>query len=114
MQGQMVLQENPSLPKIGFFKNYMIIVFLLLVTPGTLFLIIFFYIPVIANLVAFQDFQYSDAGFWYSLFHSPFVGLKNFKFFFASADFWIVLRNTVGYNLIFLGLNFFLQFSLAL
>jgi len=108
MQGHMILHENPSLPKIGFFKKlYDNRIFLLLVTPGTIFLIVFFYIPVIANLVAFQDFQYSDAGFWYSLFHSPFVGLKNFKFFFASADFWIVLRNTVGYNLIFLGLNFF-------
>lgn len=82
-------------------------IFLLLVTPGTVFLIFFFYIPVLANVVAFQDFQYSAEGFLYSLFHSPWVGFQNFKFFFASADFWLVLRNTVGYNLVFLGLNFF-------
>lgn len=82
-------------------------VFFLLVAPGTLFLIIFFYIPVFANIVAFQNFQYSEHGFLYSLFHSPFVGLQNFKFFFESADFWIVLRNTVGYNMTFLLLNFF-------
>ena len=82
-------------------------VYLLLVAPGTLFLIIFFYIPVLANVVAFQNFQYSDQGFIYSLFHSPWVGFQNFEFFFKSADFWIVLRNTLGYNLAFLFLNFF-------
>lgn len=82
-------------------------VYLLLVAPGTLFLIIFFYIPVLANVVAFQNFQYSDQGFIYSLLHSPWVGFQNFEFFFKSADFWIVLRNTLGYNLAFLFLNFF-------
>jgi putative aldouronate transport system permease protein len=82
-------------------------IFFLMVAPGTLFLIVFFYIPVFANIVAFQNFQYSDQGFLYSLLHSPFVGLQNFKFFFASADFWIVLRNTVGYNMVFLLMNFF-------
>ncbi|WP_420844367.1 ABC transporter permease [Lacticaseibacillus kribbianus] len=81
--------------------------FFLLVAPGTIFLIIFFYIPVLANVVAFQNFQYSDGGFLYSLFHSPWVGFQNFIFFFKSADFWLVLRNTVGYNLTFLLLNFF-------
>lgn len=82
-------------------------VFLLMVAPGTIFLIIFFYIPVFANIVAFQNFQYSDQGFIYSIFHSPWVGFENFKFFFKSADFWIVIRNTVGYNMTFLILNFF-------
>ncbi len=82
-------------------------IYLLLVAPGTLFLIIFFYIPVLANIVAFQNFQYSDQGFIYSILHSPWVGFKNFEFFFKSADFWIVLRNTIGYNLAFLLLNFF-------
>lgn len=80
--------------------------YLLFVLPGTLFLIVFFYIPVLANVVAFQNFQYDPQGFVYSLIHSPFVGFKNFEFFFHSADFGLVLRNTVGYSLTFLGLNF--------
>lgn len=81
--------------------------YLLFVLPGTLFLIIFFYIPVFANIVAFQNFQYSEKGFLWSLLTSPFVGFKNFEFFFKSADFMLVLRNTVGYSLTFLLLNFF-------
>lgn len=89
-------------------------IYLLLVAPGTLFLIVFFYIPVIANMVAFQDFQYSEEGFLYSLFHSSWVGIQNFKFFFQSSDFWIVVRNTVGYGLTFLALNFFFAISLGI
>ncbi|CAM3113864.1 ABC transporter permease [Lactiplantibacillus plajomi] len=95
-------------PDLNFFQRlWANRVFLLMVLPGSIFLIVFFYIPVLANVVAFQDFQYSDQGFIYSVLHSPFVGFQNFKFFFKSADFWLVLRNTVGYNLTFLLLNFF-------
>lgn len=94
--------------KLNFFQRlWKNRIFLLMVAPGTIFLIVFFYIPVFANVVAFQNFQYSDQGFLYSIMHSPWVGFDNFKFFFQSADFWIVLRNTVGYNLTFLLLNFF-------
>lgn len=82
-------------------------IWLLFCLPGTIFLIIFFYIPVLANVVAFQNFQYSSQGFIYSVLHSPWVGFQNFKFFFQSQDFWIILRNTVGYNLAFLFFNFF-------
>ena len=55
---------NTSKKKENFFqKVYRNRIYLLLVLPGTIFLIIFFYIPVVANLVAFQNFQYSDQGF---------------------------------------------------
>ncbi|BDZ32336.1 ABC transporter permease [Lactiplantibacillus brownii] len=100
--------ELPPVKKKNFFRQLRDNrVFLLMVAPGSLFLIVFFYIPVLANVVAFQNFQYSDQGFIYSVLHSPWVGFQNFTFFFKSADFWIVIRNTIGYNLTFLLLNFF-------
>ncbi|WP_179394155.1 ABC transporter permease [Lacticaseibacillus absianus] len=110
MTQDVVVGETAPRPKkkTNFFQRlWANRIFLLLVAPGTIFLIVFFYIPVLANVVAFQNFQYSDQGFLYSLFHSPWVGFQNFEFFFKSADFWIVLRNTVGYNMIFLLMNFF-------
>ncbi|KRL13811.1 ABC transporter permease [Schleiferilactobacillus perolens] len=88
-------------------------VFFLFVAPGTLFLIVFFYVPVLANIVAFKDFHYSDGGFIASLMQSKWSGFDNFKFFFMSSDFWIVVRNTVGYNLTFLLLNFFFAIFFA-
>ena len=68
--------ETPMIPrkKKKFFQTmWDNRVFLMLVAPGTLFLIVFFYIPVFANVVAFQNFQYSDQGFIYSVLHSPWV-----------------------------------------
>ena len=36
------------------------------------------------------------------IFRSPWVGFNNFKFFFSSSDAWMVTRNTIGYNLLFI------------
>jgi putative aldouronate transport system permease protein len=88
-------------------------VFLLLVAPGAIFLILFFYVPVLANVVAFQHFSYSDQGFVAGVLQSTWAGIDNFKFFFQSSDFWIVIRNTLGYNLTFLALNFFFAIFFA-
>jgi putative aldouronate transport system permease protein len=48
--------------------------------------------------------------------HSPWVGLKNFEFLFATSDSWIYIRNTVGYNVlwIFLGLVISVSFAIML
>lgn len=100
--------QKKKIPRQNFFKKvWDNRTYLLFVLPGTIFLIIFFYIPVLANIVAFQNFQYSEDGFISGILNSPFIGFDNFRFFFESQDFWIVLRNTVGYNLAFLALNFF-------
>ncbi|ERL65209.1 hypothetical protein L248_2884 [Schleiferilactobacillus shenzhenensis LY-73] len=93
------------------FKNRTYFLFCL---PGVVFMILFFYIPVLANVVAFKDFSYSEGGFIAGLLQSPWVGFNNFKFFFESADFWIVTRNTIGYNMVFLLLNFFFAIFFAI
>ena len=91
-----------------FFRNiWRYKALIIMALPGAIWMIFFFYIPVFANVVAFKDFHIDPDGFLASLTNSPWVGFKNFQFFFKSADFWIVLRNTVGYNLAFLALNFF-------
>ena len=44
----------------------------------------------------------------------PFVGFKNFEFLFATTDAWIITRNTVCYNLVFICVNMFFAVLLAL
>ncbi|HEY4537112.1 MAG TPA: sugar ABC transporter permease, partial [Erysipelothrix sp.] len=48
-------------------------VFLLMVLPGALSMLIFFYIPVFGNVVAFKDFRYSPNGFLASIVESKWV-----------------------------------------
>lgn len=70
---------------------------LLMALPGIVLIFMFAYMPMGGLVVAFKKFNYSDG-----IFGSPWVGFDNFKFLFASADTtWRMIRNTVGYYLIF-------------
>ena len=81
---------------------------LLMVLPGTLWLLVFSYLPMFGTVLAFKDFKISPGGFIQSLINSEWVGLKNFEFLFTSGDAFRITRNTVMYNLVFiiLGLVF--------
>lgn len=68
----------------------------------------------LANVVAFKNFHYSAGGFFQSLKESPWVGFDNFKYLFASNDAWLITRNTIGYNLVFLAFNVFFAIAFAI
>ena len=80
----------------------------LLTVPGILCFFLFNYLPMFGIIVAFRNFNYRD-GF----FHSPWVGLKNFEFFFKSTDAFNVTRNTVVLNVLFIGTSLILQIGFA-
>lgn len=65
--------------------------------PGLLFFLIFSYLPIYGITIAFKDYNFSKG-----ITGSEWVGFKNFDYFFTSDDFWIVLRNTLGLNLLFI------------
>lgn len=87
---------------------------LLMVLPGAIWMIFFFYIPVLANVVAFKQFQFSPDGFLSSLINSPWVGFKNFEFLFQSGAAFLITRNTVLYNLGFITLNLIISVTFAI
>lgn len=62
----------------------------LMMIPGALFLALFFYIPILGNVIAFQDYQP-----FLGITGSDFVGLQNFVSLYFNPDFWIALRNTL-------------------
>ncbi|MEV5976523.1 ABC transporter permease subunit [Streptomyces sp. NPDC052114] len=82
-------------------------VMLALMAPGVLFFIGFFYVPMLGNVIAFQDYQ-PFIGFK----DSPLVGLANFQELFADPAFWEALRNTLAFAA--LQLIFFFPAPLAL
>ena len=81
----------------------------LMALPVLVYLLIFCYTPMIGLVMAFQDLNISKG-----VFSSPFVGLKNFEFLFSSSDAWIITRNTVCYNLVFIVVNMSLAVILSL
>ena len=68
---------------------------LLMAMPAIIKIFIFSYLPMIGIVIAFKNY-YPIKG----IFASPWNGLKNFEFFFVSADAWRILRNTIGLNLL--------------
>ena len=88
-------------------------VFLLMVLPGALSMIVFFYIPVFGNVVAFKDFRYSPNGFLASIVESKWVRFDNFKFLFSSSNAYIITRNTVLYNVAMIFIGLILAITLA-
>jgi putative aldouronate transport system permease protein len=99
------------------------ITYLLMFLPGFLFLLVFNYIPLPGIILAFKDFvtKRPPKGHWlqqpflYSLFlENKWVGLDNFKFIFSTPDAWLVIRNTVGYSLIFMIVGLVFTVGLAL
>jgi len=61
-----------------------------MVLPAVVLLGIFAYIPMLGNVVAFQD--YSP---YVGIPESPWVGLENFARVFADGDFWLAVKNTL-------------------
>ena len=72
-------------------------VLLLMLLPAIAYFITFLYIPMTGVLLAFK--RYDIRG---GFFGSPWVGLANFRFLWASGKLWTVTRNTVLYNLAFM------------
>jgi putative aldouronate transport system permease protein len=69
----------------------------LITIPGLTYLIINNYIPMLGIFIAFKKIDYAKG-----LFASPWCDLDNFKFLFQTNDAWIMIRNTVLYNLVFI------------
>lgn len=88
--------------------------FLIMVLPVTLYLIIFKYLPMFGIIIAFKDYRITPFGFVVNLIKSDWIGFENFKFLFASRDAFIITRNTVVYNLVFIVLGLVLSVGLAI
>jgi putative aldouronate transport system permease protein len=77
-----------------------------LALPTAVWYVLFAYLPMFGIFIAFIDFRIAQGGgFIESLLRSNFVGLKNFRFLFSSSDIWLVVRNTLLYNVTFIVLG---------
>lgn len=85
-----------------------------LALPTFIWYLIFSYLPMFGLIIAFKDFKIAGKGFLHSLVKSDWVGLKNFEFLFATKDAYIIIRNTLVYNIIFIILGIVIPVTLAI
>ena len=67
------------------------------------------YLPLFGLTIAFKNINYQDG-----VFGSPWIGLENFKFLFATDAAWRITRNTIGYNMIFIFLGLVFNVAMAI
>ncbi len=82
---------------------------LVMALPALIYYFCFSYLPMFGLVIAFQNFNLAKG-----VFRSEFVGFKNFEFMFKTDAAWLITRNTVGYNIIFIVLGMFLACCLAI
>ncbi len=80
--------------KHEFNKNAALFLMLL---PGLIVMLINNYLPMFGLVFAFRKMDN-----YRNLFGTAWVGLKNFEYLFGSNTAWVITRNTIGYNLVFI------------
>jgi putative aldouronate transport system permease protein len=81
----------------------------MMMLPGMLYVIINNYIPMAGLRIAFKQYNYSKG-----ISGSKFVGFKNFEFLFKTKDAFIITRNTLCYNAVFIFLGTVLAITVAI
>lgn len=94
-------------------KSQSQIPFFLMLLPGVVVLLINNYLPMFGVVMAFQQYRFKD-NFITSILTSKFIGLKNFEFFFKTANAWTVTRNTILYNVAFIILDIIVPVAMAI
>lgn len=70
----------------------------LMTLPGLLYLLVNNYLPMAGLVVAFKRYDARKG-----MFFSPWIGLENFRY--LAKDIWVITRNTVLYNAVFIVTN---------
>ncbi len=122
----MTRQKNSAKPKQRWTADaiYNNLSYLTMVLPGTIWLLLFAYLPMPGIIMAFKNYrlQSPTADHWiqnrfiYSLIESPWAGLDNFRFLVLPTNLNNTItyaRNTVLYNLMFIVVGLILSVLLA-
>ena len=102
--GQPTAKKEPFLRVVK--KHWML---LLMLAPAVCYVIIFSYIPMTGVILAFKQYQYKGG-----IYHSPWIGLQNFKSLMIAGKLGMVTRNTLLYNIAFILLGVVFEMGSAI
>ena len=81
----------------------------LMFLPGALYLILNNYIPMAGLIIAFKQVNWNKG-----ILNSDWVGFANFEYLFKTKEAWIITRNTLLYNAVFIILGTVLAITVAI
>lgn len=68
-----------------------------MVLPAGIYLLVNNYFPMIGMFIAFKNIDYRMG-----ILNSPWCGFDNFQYLFTTRDAWVITRNTLLYNIVFI------------
>lgn len=86
----------------------------LIALPAIAYVVIFSYVTYPYIVIAFQRYNYRNNNLWGILTNGEWVGLKNFRFFFASQNAFLVTFNTIYLNILYIASGTIVSVLLAL
>ena len=103
-------KKGASIKGRNLIKNFWL---LTMVLPGAIWLLLVRYLPMYGIVISFKNYRaYKPNTFWNNIIQSEFVGLKNFEFL-KSPDTALMIRNTLGYNLLWIVLGLVIAVTFA-
>ena len=99
-----------------FEKNKKTLVLLTMVAPVAIWLLLLRYLPMGGIVLAFKNYKVNprNPSFISNLINSKWVGFKNFEFLFKTDSAWVMIRNTLAYNIVFIILGVIIHVAFAI
>ena len=98
-----------------FEKNKKTLVLLTMVAPVAIWLLLLRYLPMGGIVLAFKNYKVNPRNPSFStLINSKWVGFKNFEFLFKTDSAWVMIRNTLAYNIVFIILGVIIPVAFAI
>ena len=82
---------------------------ILMMLPGLIYLLANNYLPMFGITIAFKDLDFARG-----ILQSDWCGFQNFEYLFKTKDAFIMIRNTLCYNLVFIFAGLVLQLAIAI
>lgn len=95
MSGSSAKSKVSLAQRLKKFKRYRALIIMAL--PGFIYLLINNYLPLLGMIIAFKDVNFTNG-----ILASDWVGFKNFEYLFKTKDAYIITRNTILYNVVFI------------
>ena len=102
-----ILREQEKLRKKEQVRNNLPLYLMML--PGLIYLVCNNYLPMFGILLAFKRINYSMG-----ILKSPWCGFQNFEYLFKTKDAFIMIRNTLAYNAVWIIMDLAIAVFIAL
>lgn len=110
------LSNQRRVESYKFSKYKKTLVLLTMVAPAAIWLLLLRYLPMGGIILAFKDYKMNprNPSFINNLITSKWVGIDNFKFLFKTDAAWVMIRNTLAYNVVFIILGVIIPVAIAI